>query len=172
MERRLLDRYDQPYTVILQGFSNDENGVPMLGDFSEPTAVTPKADPDMPSGAMLIDDGAQEASSRQVVLNLSATDTPLDGAAQGSAAHMTDQYSQLYNTVSGGVQVRISNDASMAGAAWQPLVSELPWTLACANGQTCIVYAQFKDAANNESLIVNDSIVLNEQTLFLPLINR
>jgi len=170
---------DQPYTVILQGYTNDESGVPMLGDFSEPTVVTPKADPDMPSGAMIIENGAPVATARQVVLNLSATDTPLEGAAQGSAAHITDQYSQLYNTVSGGVQVRISNDATMAGAAWQPLTTEIAWTLACANGETCTVYAQFKDAANNESLIVNDSIVLDEQvtggfstSLFLPFIKR
>ena len=127
---------------------------------------------------MLIENGAEQANSRRVTLDISATDTVLDGAAQGSAAHMTDMWSELLNEVSGNVQMRISNDPSMAGAQWQPVQQEVPWTLGnCQVGEQCVVYAQFKDAAGNESLIVNDSILLAADesagnSLFLPLINN
>jgi hypothetical protein len=169
---------DVPYYVKLQGYVT-EGGETAFGDFSETEVVMPKADPDMPSGAMLINNGASETASRKVVLNISATDKPLDGAAQGSAAHMTDQFSQQFNTVSGGVEMRVANDESMAGAAWQAVQPQLPWTLTCPAGQTCTVYAQFRDAAGNESLIVNDSIKLDAQAggedasnIFLPFASR
>ncbi|MBP8291862.1 MAG: hypothetical protein KAX65_03745, partial [Caldilineaceae bacterium] len=143
------------YYLWLQG----ENGT-ALGDTSEPEAAMPKTDPDMPSGAMIIENGSDVAHSKQVMLNFSATDTPLPGAAQGSAAHLTDRFSTMYNDVSGNIQMRVANHEDMAGAQWQSLVQELPWTLECANGDLCRVYAQFRDAALNESLIVNDTILL------------
>ena len=97
----------------------------------------------------------------------------MPGAAQGSAAHITDRYSTLYNEVSGNIQMRVSNHDDMAGAEWQSLVQELPWTLECASGDLCRVYAQFRDGALNESLIVNDAILLDESgSTYLPLITR
>lgn len=167
-----------PYWVIVQGESTDENGNTVRGDYSEPVVVTPKADPDMPSGAMVIAGDAPATSSRQVMLDISATDRVLDGAAQGSAAHMTDQLSAQFNEVSGNIQVRISNLPSTAGAQWQPVTPSIPWTLDCAVGQQCVVYAQFKDAAGNESLIVNDTILLDDDVvgqnskIYLPAINK
>jgi hypothetical protein len=163
---------DTTYYVRLQGVNGDA-----AGDLSDPVAVTPKADPDMPTGAMLIENGAVVALSKQVVLNISATDQVLDGAAQGAAAHQTDLLSQLVNTVSGGVQMRISNSEDMSGAAWEPVATTKSWTLDCAPGETCTVYAQFMDAAQNESLIINDAIELDANAsessqLFLPAINR
>jgi hypothetical protein len=156
------------YHIWLQGVDGTARG-----DFSEPEAVMPKADPDMPSGAMLIENGSEVAHAKQVMLNFSATDTPLPGAAQGSAPHMTDRYSTLYNEVSGAIELRVSNHEDMAGAQWQSFVQELPWTLACADGDLCRVYAQFRDGALNESLIVNDTILLDESSnTYLPLINR
>ena len=106
----------ETYHLWLQG--GDGNA---LGDLSKPEAVMPKADPDMPSGAMLIENGSEVANARQVTLNFSATDTPLPGAAQGSAAHLTDRYSTMYNEVSGNVKLRVSNHEDMAGAQWQAL---------------------------------------------------
>ncbi|MCB0139722.1 MAG: hypothetical protein KDE50_07425, partial [Caldilineaceae bacterium] len=50
---------------------------------------------------------------------------------------------------------------TMAGAEWEPFAQTKAWTLACNDGEMCIVYAQFRDAAENESLIVADSILLN-----------
>ncbi len=164
---------DTPYYVILQGIGDDGSGNSAVGDLSEPIMVTPKADPDMPSGTMLIENGAPKTSSKAVLLNISATDVPLEGAAQGSAAHMTDQLSQEYNLVSGNIQMRVSNSEKMDGIPWQPLQSTLPWTLVCADGQTCIVYAQFKDAAGNESLVVNDSILLVvANSIYMPAVSK
>jgi len=68
--------------------------------------------------------------------------------------------------------MRISNDISMAGAQWEPLKSLKPWTLACDLGEECTVYAQFRDAALNESLIVWDSVLLEDLDSFLPIIRR
>lgn len=169
---------DTTYWVIVQGIGVDEAGNPVSGDLSEPTAVTPKADPDMPSGAMLIANDAPKTYSTQVLLNISATDRALDGAAQGSAAHMTDMWSQQFNTVSGNIQMRLSNSPSMAGAQYQPVSPTVPWTLDCAPGAKCIVYAQFKDGAGNESLIVDDSILLDANasgsgnSIYMPAISK
>ncbi|HHY48497.1 MAG TPA: fibronectin type III domain-containing protein, partial [Alphaproteobacteria bacterium] len=163
---------DTTYYVRLQGV-NDQ----AVGDLSDPEAVTPKADPDMPTGALLIENGQAVAQSRQVVLNISATDQVLDGAAQGAAAHQTDMLSQIVNQVSGGVQMRISNSDDMSGAVWEPVTPTRNWTLDCAPGATCTVYAQFKDAAQNESLIVYDAIQLDADAdagfgLYLPVVTR
>lgn len=62
-------------------------------------------------------------SSTTVEVKVDATDVPLPGMAQGANAHMTDMLSYLYNSVSGGVQVRFSNDPSMAGAQYEPISS-------------------------------------------------
>ncbi|GIV73494.1 choice-of-anchor X domain-containing protein [Caldilinea sp.] len=159
---------DRTYYIRLQGLNDGAEG-----DLSDPIAVTPKADPDMPSGTFLIDNGAERTTNRQVTLYISATDTPLEGAAQGSAAHQTDLYSTLFNVVSGNVQMRFSN--SMQGiqsAPWEPLAERKTWTLDCNPSEVCTVYAQFKDGAGNESLIVNDTIVLDLNRIFLPVINR
>lgn len=165
---------DTTYYVRLQGVNDNA-----VGDLSDPVVVTPKADPDMPSGTMLIENGQAVATSNQVVLHISATDQVLDGAAQGAAAHQTDMLSQIINQVSGGVQMRISNHEDMSGAVWEPVTPTKSWTLACNTGDTCTVYAQFKDAAQNESLIVNDTIELEldpgSETgfgLYLPVVTR
>jgi len=98
------------------------------------------------------------------------------GGAQGAAAHQTDMLSQLINQVSGSVEMRISNSEDMSGAVWEKVTPTKSWTLACNPGEACIVYAQFKDAAQNVSLIVNDAVELDATAgtaqIFLPLINR
>ncbi|HRW49911.1 MAG TPA: hypothetical protein P5333_20485, partial [Caldilinea sp.] len=147
---------DTTYFVWVQGINGNA-----AGEMSEPEAVTPKADPDMPAGAFLIENGQEVALSKQVQLAISATDTPLEGAAQGAAAHMTDMLSLMINEVSGGVEMRFSNTEDMTGAAWEPLATSKAWTLDCDPGETCTVYGQFRDAAGNESLIINDMIDLD-----------
>ncbi|HHY55102.1 MAG TPA: hypothetical protein GYA08_06665 [Chloroflexi bacterium] len=162
---------DTTYYVRLQGVNDNA-----VGDLSDPVAVTPKADPDMPSGTLLIENGQITAGSKQVVLYISATDQVLDGAAQGAAAHQTDMLSQIINQVSGGVQMRISNSEDMTGAAWEPVTPTRNWTLDCNPGDTCTVYAQFRDAAQNESLVIYDAIELaasaGGNNLFLPVVTR
>ncbi|MCB0039537.1 MAG: hypothetical protein KDE23_07645 [Caldilinea sp.] len=165
---------DTTYFVWVQGINGNA-----AGEMSEPEAVTPKADPDMPAGAFLIENGQEVALSKQVQLAISATDTPLLGAAQGAAAHMTDMLSLMINEVSGGVEMRFSNTEDMTGVAWEPLAASKAWTLDCDPGETCTVYGQFRDAAGNESLIINDMIDLDANAtgntgnqLFLPAVSR
>jgi len=128
--------------------------------------------PDPPSGAILIENDQGKVTSHQVTLYISSTDIPLEGAAQGANAHMTDQLSLQLNTVSGKVEMRIANNITMAGAQWEPLKSLKPWTLQCEVGKECTVYAQFRDAALNESLIVWDSVLLESLNSFLPVIRK
>jgi hypothetical protein len=162
---------DVPYFIRLQGVNDNA-----LGDLSDPIAVTPKADPDMPSGVLLIENGRQSTANREVTLHISATDRPLEGAAQGSAAHQSDVYSIVFNEISGNIQMRFSNTQDMSGAVWEPLATSKAWTLDCEPGELCTVYAQFKDGAENESLIIYDTIVLETPTssnqLFLPVVTR
>jgi len=156
---------DQTYYLTLAGVNGAAEG-----DYSEPIEVTPKADPDAPSGAILINGDAQVALSRDAVLSISTTDTPLPGMAQSANAHLGGILAITYNEVSGNVQMRISNDPSFAGASWEPFVQEKAWTLASASSSPVYrVYAQFKDAAGNESLIVYDDIFVANQ-LYLPIV--
>ncbi len=140
------------------------------GDYSDPLPVTPKADPDPPSGAVLIENGADVVTSTEVTLYISSSDTPLQGAAEGANGHLTDRLSLRYNEVSGNVEMRLSNDPTMAGATWEPLAQQKAWTLACDAQNVCTVYAQFRDGAGNESLVVFDQATLNLRYLYLPLI--
>jgi len=146
---------DQDYYLTLAG----KNGCGE-GDYSKRIRITPKSDPDPPSGAILINNGAERTFSKNVILNLSSTDEPLKGMAQSANAHLGGELALEYNTVSGGVQMRISNSPSMAGAVWEPFAAEKAWTLADAPSHTRRVYAQFRDAAGNVSYIVSDDIIM------------
>ena len=149
---------------------NGQNGT-AEGDFSEAELVTPKADPDAPSGAMVIDNGAHQTRFKEVILNISSSDTPLEGAAQSANAHMGGPLALKYNEVSGNIQVRISNDPAFTGAVWEPLVPEKPWVLAPGPRGTYWVFTQFRDGAGNESFVVNDSIEYTP-ALYLPQVLR
>ena len=74
-------------------------------------------------------------------------------------------------------QMKVSNDPQLTGADWQPFAQDVPWQLAPTQpGQVAKVYAQFRDAANNESLIVLSGITVQQQgganSIYLPLIQR
>jgi hypothetical protein len=155
---------DQPYFLTVQGITGT-----VEGDYSSPIAATPKADPDAPSGAMTINGGAASTVSGDVMLDLSATDTPLDGMAESASAGLGGGPLALaYNTVSGGVEMRISNDAAFAGASWEPLASVKSWALVETSSGISRVYAQFRDAAHNESLVIWDDIVFLNR-MYLPI---
>jgi hypothetical protein len=141
------------------------------GPYSEPEGVTPKADPDMPSGAVVVNDGAPSTSSLNVLLNITSTDTPLEGLAESANAHRVGLLALMYNEVSAGIEMRISNDPSFAGAQWQPLAQFVNWHLAPGPNLNKQVYAQFRDAALNESLIVWDDILFTP-AIYLPILRR
>jgi hypothetical protein len=144
---------DMTYFVTLAGENNTAEG-----DYSETEAVTPKADPDAPSGTMVINEGDHNTKFKEVVLNISSSDTPLPGAAQSANAHMGGPIALKYNEVSSNIEMRISNDPAFTGAVWEPLIPEKPWVLAPGPRGTYWVFTQFRDGAGNESFVVNDSI--------------
>ena len=143
------------YYVCVFGRDEDAVGKPI-----GPIVVEPKADPDPPAGDMLINEGAPVTTGFSVTLRLDSTDVPLQGMAQGANAHMTDKRS-LQNQISGGIEMKIANNPALTGADWEPYQQFKPWTLDCADGDVCTVYAQFRDAAENESLIIRDDILLD-----------
>jgi len=155
-----------PYYVRLAG----QNGIPE-GEFSDLIMVVPKADPDAPNGAVLINDGAVQTASKNVILSISADDTPLGGSADPASAGSGGPLALRYNEVSAEIEMRISNDPSFAGAIWEPLNPTKPWILAAGPPGIYTVYVQFRDAALNESLIVLDTIKYGS-TSFLPYINK
>ncbi len=162
----------QVYTVSLQPVATDpDTGEEVFGPMTEPQTVTPKADPDAPSGDLTIENDATEVHTKDVQLDITSTDEPLPGAAESANAHMTDILSTIYNVAAGNVEMRISNEIDMAGAAWEPLQQFKPWTLDCEVGEVCRVYAQFRDGEGNESLIISDEVLLTEspsQGMYLP----
>lgn len=141
------------------------------GPYSEPEAVTPKADPDKPTGAVFINNGAASTLKLGVLLNISSSDTPLPGLAYPSNGGLAALSTQPINVVSAGIEMRISNDPTFAGAVWQPLAPIASWQLASGGSQVKRVYLQFRDAAGNESMVVYDDIIYNF-TIFLPIVRR
>jgi len=158
---------DTTYELQIYGETSDGVGAP-----TDPEEVTPKSDPDPPSGIVLIEGGAPSTTSREVALYLNASDEPLEGLpTPGSAATIANPWMQQ-NRISGDIEMLISNDATMGGATWEPLASTKAWTLECEAGELCIVYARFRDGAENESLSVMDYIVFEPNQIYLPLVLR
>ena len=158
---------DQTYPLQIYGQTEDGTGAP-----TDPVQVTPKADPDPPSGVVLINDDAPTTKYRDVILRLNATDEPLGGMpSPGSAATIADQW-MAANAVSGDVEMRVSNDPTMAGAAWEPLASTKGWVLNCNRGDLCYVYAQFRDGVENESVVIFDAIFFEPRKIYLPVVLR
>ena len=160
---------DTTYTVTLQGATEEGTGGP-----TAPEQVTPKADPDAPSGAVLINYGVPSTTQRAVTLYVSATDVPLDGIAAQPSGAVASVWT-AGNEVSGGVEMRFRNGGDVVWTAWRSFAEEVPWTLpaGCRLGAMCRVEAQFRDAVQNESMIVFDEILLEPAgTIYLPLVLR
>ncbi|MFH1634376.1 MAG: choice-of-anchor X domain-containing protein [Chloroflexota bacterium] len=157
----------KPYTVTLQGSNADGEGAP-----TSPQMVMPKLDPDPPSGFIQVNGGAPQTFSREVILNVNASDALLDGLPYpGSAASIANAYTKD-NLVSADTQMRFTNDTGEGWSPWEPYAPEKPWALDadCAQGTSCVVYAQFKDGAENESLVVYDEILYQPAMIYLPLV--
>jgi len=108
-----------------------------------------------------------------VELYISGTDEPLDGMPSEPSGAVASLWT-VGNEISGEVQMQFRNAGELEWSAWQPMTDTVPWQLptSCL-GATCTVLAQFRDAAENVSLPVADSI--NHEwaaSLFLPLIVR
>jgi hypothetical protein len=167
----------QPYTLTLYG--EGEGGA--QGAYSDQMAVTPKEDPIPPQGAFFIGgsnvtDGGDVATSRAVVLFVDAvdTDSEVDGPA-GFGSHSVPhglvgpQHAGMF-VASGNVQMRFANTQEGIGTSpWEPLLSPKEWTLGCAAGTVCTVYGQFRDGAGNESLVIDQQILLQSK-VYLPVV--
>lgn len=156
------------------------------GTYSDQLPVTPTEDPIPPQGAFFIDgptviEGGDVAMSRSVILFVDAidTDSEYDGPA-GAGSHsiphglVSDEHTGMF-TVSGNVEMRFANTSQgIESAPWQPLADTLPWQLGCADGTICTVFGQFRDGAGNESLVVDQKILLKLEPLeiFLPTVRR
>jgi hypothetical protein len=128
------------------------------------TPATPSDDPFPPEAQVLINNDAPATTSLSVTLNFEPYGHPDEDALQAFA------------DVS---EMMLSNDPQLAGAVWQPFAQNAPWQLApMPAGQEATVYAKFRDAAQNESIIVLDDILVQEpsgqptNSTFLPLIQQ
>lgn len=90
----------------------------------------------LPTGSILINNGAAATNNRTVTLNLSAADS---GSGMGP-----------------GAQMSLSNNGSTWNAP-EPYVTQKSWLLTALNG-TKRVYVKFKDAAGNWSTVYSDTI--------------
>jgi len=127
----LINGYTYQYYLVAEGLSGAETA---------PTEIftgTPKADPVPPKGWIRINNGASRADSLVVLVQL---DTDEDIA-----------------------WVTLSCDASFDGASWSPIAEERPFTLTTSQPDPALtkVYAKFRDAAGNESIVYHASIVLD-----------
>jgi hypothetical protein len=143
-----------------------------VGPLGDPVAVTPKLDPDPPVGAILINNNAPTTRSPNVILNISSTDVPLEGIADSVNAPLSTggPLALKYNEVSGGVEMRISTDPTFADANWEPLSAEKNWQLPTLMPGVYRVYAQFRDAAGNVSMVVFDEILYDPYMLYLSML--
>jgi subtilisin-like proprotein convertase family protein len=96
------------------------------------------ADVSSPSGTVNVNAGATTTTSRNVTLNLTASDP---------------------SPSSGVTRMRFSNDGATF-SAYQPLAATAAWTLSAGEG-TKTVYAQFRDSAGNQSAVASDTVTLD-----------
>jgi hypothetical protein len=111
----------------------------------------PSLDPFRPEAHVLINSGALETPSRQVTLNF---------------VPVSEDELHFFSDIT---QMKLSNDPQLTGASYQPFAQGVAWQLPpTAPGQSATVYAQFRDAAGNESPITSDEIRVKEEGTELP----
>jgi hypothetical protein len=142
-----------------------------VGPITPPHPVMPRADPDAPNGWIWINGNAPSTASKDVVLTLIASDVPLDGPSSGASGAVSNRWTRALNEISGDIEMRISNDASFAGVPWEPYSFNKDWILGDSDSDTYQVYAQFRDAAGNNSIVVWDQIRYGNK-VYLPIVLR
>lgn len=122
--------------------------------------ATPSQDPFRPEARVVINGGALETTSTNVTLNF----TP------------SNEEGEFFADIT---EMKVSNDPLLTDAAYQPFAQNVPWQLApTPPGQIAKVYAQFRDAAGNESLITLSGIRVTDGTstlnnqVYLPLVTK
>ena len=134
----------------------DDNRTAVIGT----TPATPSDDPFAPEAVVKINNDAPTTDSLDVILHFAPVEE--------DHGHFDDI-----------TEMKLSNDPQFTGADWQPFSQDTPWQLAPTQpGELATVYAQFRDAAQNESLVTLDDILVTQEqggptfTLHLPLISQ
>ena len=115
------------------------------GSSATPATMAPRVfksastDTKAPMGSFKIDNGAETTTTREVTLNVSASDTGGSGLKD----------------------MMISNTSDFQGAGWEKYDSEREWTLAGGTAGQRNVYMKFRDMAMpaNVSAVVDDEIM-------------
>jgi hypothetical protein len=108
---------------------------------------------------------------------LPAQTVTLDSQAPGSpsiainygAPSTTSGIVTLALSASDAGEMRVSENSGFNDAAWVPYTATRTFTLSAGNGVKT-VYAEFRDAADNRSGVVNDTIVLDTSTIAAPFV--
>jgi hypothetical protein len=122
--------------------------------------VAATTDPYAPDGTVLINGGDLTTTSREVMLQLTATDDERE-------SHIDDG-ERVQGTPTAKLLMRISNDPDFEDTRWIPFASMTPWTLdeSVAPGGSASVFVQFQDQAGNISHgLISDSIIYEPATM-------
>lgn len=147
-----------PYYYRFMGIDADDDRSAIIGS----TGATPSQDPFIPEAVLHIDEGVTTTTQLTVALTFS----PLGDEPEDIAR---------FNDIS---EVKLSNEPTFTGAAFQPFTRTLPWQLADVGaGHVATVYALLRDGAGNESLVLVDSIGLTSQAvldrhIYLPMMMK
>lgn len=121
--------------------------------------VTSSLDPVPPEASVIVNSGASTTTNLGVTLSFAAL--PDDWGAEA--------YADID-------EMKISNDPSLAEAAWQAFAQGVSWTLEASSGELAQVYVLFKDASDNESVGPTIGSIYYadplHQKLYLPLALR
>ena len=138
----------------------DGHGSAVIGT----SPATPSEDPFPPEANMLIDGGAPTTPDLNVVLSF----VPVGE---------DEEEMEFFEDIQ---EMKLSNDPTLLGATYQSFAQDVPWELpATPSGEIAKVYAQFKDEAGNESLIVLAAIEVEggsgpqfDTNIYLPNLQR
>jgi hypothetical protein len=145
----------QTYFYRYMAIDGDDNRSAVV----DSSPVTPSEDPFLPEADILIDGGAATTPD----LNVELTFVP--------ATEDTEYFEDI-------VAMKLSNSPDLAGAEWQPFDQTTAWTLAATPaGEQATVYGQFRDDADNESLVTTASIIVSaappaSESVFLPIVTN
>ena len=118
--------------------------------------VTSTLDPVPPEASVIVNGGAVTTTNVGVTLTFAA---------------LPDEWgTEAYADID---EMKISNDPSLSGAAWQAFAQGVSWTLEANPGELAQVYVLFKDTSDNESVGPTiGSIYRHGEKVYLPLALR
>lgn len=119
-------------------------------------SVTPSLDPIPPEARVIINDSAASTQYRGVILTFEPYEYDM--------SESTESFDDI-------TQMMLSNDPSFAGAQWQDLAQDVPWTLGGVANAMNYVYARFQDVNGNKSVNTEVGMIFyNPHAIYLPLI--